>query len=53
MIVDWAIPQIDHLNTSRQSSPESGDDNGILPPALPTTTEQWKFMEQQGRLGRK
>ncbi|TFK86881.1 hypothetical protein K466DRAFT_599975, partial [Polyporus arcularius HHB13444] len=52
LIVDWAIAQIDHLNTSRQSPPESGDDNGILPPALPTATEQWKFMEQQGRRGR-
>ncbi len=32
--VDWAITQIDHLNTSPQISPDSGDDACLTPRTL-------------------
>ncbi len=35
-VVDWAIAQVDHLNTSRQSSPYSeASESEYPPPALP------------------
>ncbi|TFK86859.1 hypothetical protein K466DRAFT_663434 [Polyporus arcularius HHB13444] len=43
--VDWAITEVDHLNTSPQISPDWGDDACFTPRTLCTTSKRIRSMQ--------